>query len=432
MPALFGSIMWGDLGWGDDDPGTLDPFTDLGGNPLALPAQAQAIFGDINEEVESTRIYNMHKKGLRQIDAAGTLLWKRLCAGPERLWADLEALHDRLPSLYNVDEIDDQYLGLLKLSALWTDDTAPVTDDLDADGLRQLISQSPELWDRRGSDGACVEILNAVIGVDAFEANWFDRRWILGLTPIGVGGFDPGVIMLDAGERDTVNVYIADPARSLDRSTVAEAIKLWRPANQRVRVVFCEMFDRFDDTANPKAWTVQGGGEASLSPGFVPVSESTIVYAAADYIEGKSDYLVEAVVTPDSTSGYFALVVRHQPGDPTQSIELRVDMDALTFKVWQDGSQLAGTSTIDLAALGFSFATGYPRTIRAECQGDRFAVWLDNEPIGRFTAASALANGTAGVAAGPGVDAQVSFFKMLPLPGQVMLIGYDGSITTNY
>jgi hypothetical protein len=307
-----------------------------------------------------------------------------------------------------------------------------VTDGLDADGLRQLIWQSPDLWDRRGADGTYVEILNATIGVDAFEANWFDHRWILDVTPLGVGGFDPGIMFLDASEQDMVNVFVSDPARELDRSTVAEAIKLWRTANQRVRVVFCELFDRFDDTTNPKAWMIQGAGEVTLSPGFAPVSESTTVYTAADYIEAKSDYLVEAAVTPDSTAGYFALVMRHQPGDATQTIELRVDMDARTFEVWQDGSQLAGTSTVDLAALGFAFAADYPRTIRAEAQGDRFAVWLDNEPIYRFTTLDALDNGTAGVAAGPGVNAQIRFFKMLPLPGQVMLVGYGGSVTTNY
>ena len=43
--GLFGDILWGDGEWGDEAPQPADPFVDLGGNPLALPAQAQALFG---------------------------------------------------------------------------------------------------------------------------------------------------------------------------------------------------------------------------------------------------------------------------------------------------------------------------------------------------------------------------------------------------
>jgi hypothetical protein len=432
MPSLWGDILWGDGGWGDDDPGVLDPFIDLGGNPLALPAQASAIFGDLATELETSRIYDMHTRGLRDIDAAGNLFWKRLCSGPEREWFKIEQRRDQLPSLYNVDTIDDEFLALLKLSALWTNDTDAATADLSFDSLRQLIAQSPELWDRRGSAGAYVEILNAIIGVDAFEVAWFDRRWVLDQTSLGAWGLDFGIMILDSSERNFINIHLADPGRDIDRSIVAEAVKLWRPVNQRARVVFVELLDRFDDTTNPKLWTVEGVGLATINPGHAVIPDDSIVYTAADYIETKSDYMVRLSIVPDSTAGYFGAVIRHQESSPTDALEFRVDMDGLTFEVYQGGAQLAGTVTVDLEALGFSFVAGYQRELRIEAQDSRFAVWLDNDPVYRFTTDLALPNGSAGALVGPGITGQMTFFEMLPLPGQVLTVGLGGQLSTTY
>lgn len=437
MPALWGDIEWGDSGWGEADSITIGPFTDLGGNELSLPASAQAIFGEQISEGESTRIYDFHIKSVRDIDAAGTLLWKRFCNGPEHVWADIEETIESLTTLYNVDTIDDRFLQFLKLTALWADDTNAITDKLSPSELRQLIAQSPELWDRRGIAGSYTEILNTIIGVDAFEVDWFDRRWVLGDTPLGSDGFDFGAMVLDSSEQRIVDVHLMDTERGVDRELVGEILKLWRPSGERVQVVFAELFDLFADDTNPKSWVVSVGGGAStpatIASGAIAMASDSFVYSLADRMETKRDYLIRAVITPDSLADYFGVAVRHLDSAMGDQIEIRVDPAALTLTIYQNGVQLAGTVTVDLSALGFSFVAGFPRELRVQVMRhealDYFAVWLDNEPVYQFTTSSANATGTAGAIVGAGETASLSFFEMLPLPGETLTVGLGGAIT---
>ena len=274
--SQFGDFQWGNVGWGNFPPQALAPFTDLGGNALASPAQSSAVFGELTADSDTTRIYDLHIRAVRDIDAAGSLFWKRLCAGPELVWADIETRQGELTSLYNVDTIEDGYLKYLKLSAGWTADTDIITEAMSDSALRQLIAQSPELWDRRGAGGAYTEILNATIGVDAWEVDWFDKRWELDASPLGADGFEFGAMVLDKGERYFTDIHVADAGRGIDRQLAAESLKLWRPANERIRVVWVELFDVFDDDSNPNSWQVAtvGGGppvEATVSGGSVTV-----------------------------------------------------------------------------------------------------------------------------------------------------------------
>lgn len=438
MPSLWGDIEWGDGLWGGDDEIELGPFVDLGGNALSLPATAQAICGELETEVESTRIYDYHVKAVKDVDAAGSLLWKRLCAGPEALWAAIETRAERLTSLYNVDTIDDQYLRYLKLSAFWTADTERITDKLSASELRQLIAQSPELWDRRGVAGAYSEILNAIVGIDAFEIDWFDRRWVLDDTPLDADAFDYGIMILEEADRRFTDIHIEDAARALDRELIAEIVKLWRPSGERVQIVFAELFDRFTDAT--RSWAVSVGGDpatdATIANGEVEIPADSIVYTIAAHIEGKSDYMIRAAISPDSLGDYFGVAVRHLDTAPENTLEFRFEPTDLTLTIVQNGVQLAGTDVVDLEALGFNFVAGYAREFRVQIQRsgllDFIAVWLDNEPVYSFTTNLAGATGTAGAIAGPSVSCAMSFFEMLPLPGETLTVGLGGAVTTSY
>lgn len=438
MPSsLWGDIEWGDGGWGEEDLITVGPFSDLGGNDLTLPASAQAIFGELLSDSESSRIYDFHIKAVRDIDRAGTLLWKRLCNGPEHVWIDIEAKIEELTTLYNIDTIDDEFLSFLKLTALWTEDTSSITDKLSASELRQLIAQSPELWDRRGVSGSYTEILNTIIGVDAFEVDWFDRRWVLGDTPLGSDGFDFGAMVLDESDQRIVDVHLMDTARAVDRELVGEILKLWRPSGERVQVVFSELFDLFTDDTNPKSWVVSIAGAASspatIASSAIAMAADSFVYSLADHLDTKSDYMIRAVVTPVSLGDYFGVAVRHLESAMGDQIEIRIDPTARTLTVYQSGVALAGTITVDLAALGFSFVAGFPRELRVQIMRvaalDYFSVWLDNEPVYQFTSALANLTGTAGAIVGAGATASLSFFEMLPLPGETLTVGLGGTIT---
>ena len=139
--------------------------------------------------------------------------------------------------------------------------------------------------------------------------------------------------------------------------------------------------------------------------------------------------MVRATVTPETVAGFMGVVVRHDALDPSTAIELRFNMDALTFEVSQNSAQLAGTTITDISNLGI-FVAGFARSIRVEVQGNRFAVWLDNEPIYRFTTNLANSAGTAGALTGPGVAATMNFFEMQPLPSETMTVGTGGKVET--
>ena len=438
MATKWGDIEWGDLLWGDDAEITPDPFMDLGGNPMALPASSQAVFGELASETESTRIYDAHIKAVRDIDAAGTLFWKRLCAGPELVWAQIEGRMEALTSLYDIDTIEDEFLPFLRLTALWTADTDKLTDKLTASELRQLLAQSPTLWDRRGTTGSYTEILNAIIGVDAFEVDWFDRRWELGVTSVGDNGFDFGAGYLEASDRRVIDIHLADAAREIDRDLVADSLKLWRPSGERINVVFVEMWDRFEDDKN--SWVVSTGGgaaaSATISEGDMTVPSNSIAYPTAAHLSTKSDYMIRASITPDDLADVFGVFVRHDTDAPDDRIEIQVDPAGLTLDIVQDGSTLAGTTSVDLEAIGIGFVAGYARELRVEVQRvgltDHFAVWLDGDPVYRFTTNAANDTGTAGILAGSSTSSVCSFFEMIPLPGEVLTVGLSGAITKTY
>lgn len=423
MPE-WGDFEWGDGGWGDGDPVVIDDIADVGGNGIVGPVE----FGFIGFDGEAPpdlldRIYNFHHESIRRSDV--NLLWKRLCDGFERIWVSIENNLDKIETLWNVSAIDDEFVRYLLPQVGWTDDLADITDRLGVDAVRRLVASAIPLWKRRGASLSSVEALNVIIGVDAWEWDWFDRRFLIGQTRFGhdlapsSGWTDAR--LLSSKARRWSNLRIADAEQALDRELIKRVVNLWRPSGERVLVSYVEFWDRFVDDSKLESWGSFSDGvaaETTIAGGVLAQSDDAVSmhsFARGTALELLSSGSTRARVRP-AGSGWFGVVVGFS-GDLALAIEARFDLDDNTLGVYQDGVLIS--DVVQLKTFGVLLSPDVWRTIRvvAHVPQTHLAIWLDNRLVFEsFSIASRP--GTSGVAHGIGASLECGQFEIAPTPGR--------------
>ena len=431
---VWGQNLWGEGLWGEQDPIILGDFVDAGGNALVLPASIDFLGFSAPESEEFARnvFYEMHLASMRQIDERqGAFFWKRFCEGPEYVRKWLDSKIDELDTLYNIETISDEFVRLMLPQVGWTNEFNSITDKLTDAEVRALIANSATLWKNRGSAGSFIEVLNTIIGIDAWEWSWFDRRWVLGSARLGQDE-DPDswtdLRFTNTASRSTSELRIADPNRTLDRDLIADVLKFWRPTGERISVVFVEFWDRFVDGSKP--WvqydSQSPAGSVAISGGTIQLSNSLVEQHAFPetpaVLLSLESSMVKARVRSSSATGYYGVSVGFD-GTFATSIEVRLYPEFHELRAYQNAGLLF---TFDLIHdYGITLVPNSWYTLRVVADGQRAVIYLDNVKISEANAMGLLVPGTSGVLHGVGSTMECDHFEIIPIPGEAFTVGIN-------
>lgn len=304
-------------------------ISDIASNPLvAGPSATGPMLGFVEPpapaEVLSLRIYDFLIKPIRTADITdGQLFLERYLQGPQEVWETIQTDIFRLLDLWDVVRIPDEFLKYLKNIVGWTPELErPITDRLDDETLRRLISLSVALWKIRGIEDAYVRSTLALVSTRMRVWNWFDLRFILDETIVGEDhqGRDP-YILSTAAEQES-DVRIVDGALDLDRTLILNMLRLFRPSGERLNVYWVDFMDLFLVDGDASQWD---SGGATVDP--IPVADRLLSLVDDTGIEEAQVIVTDALLWGDYVC-YWRL-------RGTQSTPLAAETWGVQF-YWQD------------------------------------------------------------------------------------------------
>jgi hypothetical protein len=215
-------------------------------------------------------------------DEGEDFVW-RWTRGPQQEWEDYQARVESVKDLWDIVNIKDPHLQLLKNILGWTADLENITDRLDDATLRRLLENSWALWKERGPEDTIIDVLRLVTGQRVRIWNWFDFRWVLDETGMGEEhqGRDPWLIELPgppASSEYHFNVRIVDNGL-LDRVLVKDLLSLMRPNGERIELTYIDFLDMFDLIGDDSQWDIPAG-VLDVSGGTAKLSDDTIAEQA--------------------------------------------------------------------------------------------------------------------------------------------------------
>lgn len=383
---------------------SISDITDLAGNPIFAPSRTSVIgFAAASPVFSSNKIYDSHIEGIRSSD--NTLFWKRFCEGPEQVRLSQQDRILELKSLANAGVIEEEHLELLTLTYGWDQvSKASILDKLEDGRLRLVLSQSPELWKRRGAGGSLIEAMNLLIGVRAFERTWFDDRWVLGESAIN----DDANFLLELGRRES-QVFLVDPARVLDKEVIVSIAQKWKPAGERIILTWAEFIDYFDDTS--QGWQAQSGS-FSISDGVMSISSTqNSRIMLPDARSSLADTVTAATFTWSGNSE-FGLLSRSNVA--LSGIEARVS-GLGTARLLHNGLEVG---SVALDSFGILLNPDYNVHLRLEIQDQNVGFYVNNHLTLQFSDNSIQTTGLSGIFAATGVSVEAQSYEVLPLPGE--------------
>jgi len=227
-----------------------DKFQDLAFNQLITGSTSQFLGYETVIEVEilDLEMYRFLTNSIRLEDLQNGLFLKRFLQGFQEIWKTTHTSIFSLKNLWNILAIPDRLLQHMKNIVGWTDDLSDITDQLDYDTLRKLISISIAFWKDRGVESTTISILELLTQAPCRIWNWFDFRWIIDVTQLGEEhqGRDPHIIDIP-GVGDSEyhsNLRITDDGY-LNRQLVESIMKLTRPVGERITVHYLKILERF-------------------------------------------------------------------------------------------------------------------------------------------------------------------------------------------
>lgn len=406
MPDATWSVEWGDATWGEGEASESLGITDLAGNPMTSPSQVSCLgYTNVEAAYSSNRIYDAHIQSIRDADFQAGLFWKRFCEGPERIRVSQKDLILSIANLANANKVSDEHLKFLPLTYGWDQQSkALILDKIESSKLRAVVAQSHDLWDRRGVKGSIIEAMNALVGVRAFEFDWFDKRWLLGQNAI-----EDNACMLSISGRREFQILIADANRQLDRELLVNITKKWRPSGERVTLTFCEFLDFFDDDS--QGWQAQSGA-FSISDGAMAIpGAGTSRVMLPDERSNLSDAIIKSTMTFVGNAE-FGLLARSNV--PLSGVEVRVSALG-TARIINDGLELA---SVDLESFGIFLNAGYPVDLRVHIRDTSVELFVNNVSVLEASEPSMQSSGLMGLYTASGTSLEVQNFQVLPLPGE--------------
>jgi phage tail-like protein len=242
--------------------------------------------------LETSQILNldMYKfiiASIREEDQKSTLLLKRFLIGFQEIWKLTQNRIFQLPDFWDIAEVEDRFLVYVQAIVGWTGKLTKITEVLDNDTLRVLISTSVALWKKRGTEDALNNVLYLTTGAQTRILNWFFYRWILEENKIAQERFGNDIYLIEVpgtaeGYENRSNLRIVDDG-TLNRDLVKNLVKLMRPVSERYTITYVSFLDLFntdDDTSKWNQIEVPGNSpytELIVLNGTAKLENTTIV-----------------------------------------------------------------------------------------------------------------------------------------------------------
>lgn len=196
-----------------------------------------------------TQIYNFLIEEIRKLDQQdGDRFVERYLIGPQTIWETNSEILQTIPNIWSITECPNRLLQYLKNIVGWTSDLDYITDELDYDTLRRLISVSINLWKNRGPEDTINDIIYFTFNSRNRIWNWFDFRWVLDETQLGEDhqGLDPWIIDLPdpevSGTENVSNLRVVEPESKIALEGIVE---LMRALNEVIEITYLKFLDQF-------------------------------------------------------------------------------------------------------------------------------------------------------------------------------------------
>ena len=126
----------------------------------------------------------------------GTRLLERFLMGPQEVWLDLHRAGTSLNTIFDPEEIADDYLESLAHLVGFGKDLVDITGTATNDELRRIVAGAIEFWRQRWLDSGIVAAVRIVTGNRFKVRDYFDFRFVIGETSIAedLKNTDPNMI----------------------------------------------------------------------------------------------------------------------------------------------------------------------------------------------------------------------------------------------
>ena len=159
----------------------------------------------------------------------------------------------------------------------------PAAYALDTTTLRKLAAVAVALWKRKGTTTAYRSIAASLAGSRAVILTWFERRALSGgsasyvYTHGDIGG-TPAVNY--SPPEQVTDVWIADPAGTVDRELIARWLDVVRPATERINLFFASFVDDCGQGIPLWTWNTSGAWSADREARTITARGGAVFQAA--------------------------------------------------------------------------------------------------------------------------------------------------------
>lgn len=374
------------------------------------------------------RMYYFIPHEVRRSDQVdGTALLERFLDGHQSVWETTTSKALSVPNLWDVSLCPDKFLIYLKAIVGWTAKWDSITSGLSNDLLRRLISVSAQLWSKRGSEEALLDVVRLLFKVRCTYTNWFGYRWVLDETELGsdLAGTDPWIVGEPWGSdrAESWSTLRVMDGGSLDRTLLRNVVRLMRAGGERWEIVYLSLVDTFLAARDNTQW----GSGPTVSGGKVQLSDDSIQEAAECIVSGATSwaqYMVTARLagTSAASGGEFGLMFHWQ--DASNHYAFVIDTVAQTFAI----KKVVGGTPATLASVAVSATAlgavydGVYNVFRVvtitEGANIRIKVILDGLVVLEYLDSSApFAQGSVGFYHAVNATIECSYIEVMPLPG---------------
>lgn len=282
-------------------------------------------------------VYKFLHKPLRDIDRdKGDLFLERFLVGVQSEFEQMQDRVGQLKTLNNPATIRSDLLKFLKDQVGFTKDLNNITNNLDENDLRKLITLAVALWKQKGTEPGYENIIRLFVGKSARIFNWFDFRFIVGEKAFGEEqlGADswfisvPGVVASEDESNNVVSLYTFE-GNAKDRSLSRNDAFLHSPYN---------------------FYTTPSSGFPAGSEKYLALQGGVVKVNTLPEYDFSGSFTVEMFFRSGITEGLKTLFYKKDSSGKGIKIEINKSSNTVQFQL-DDGTTVISDSLITVADL---------------------------------------------------------------------------------
>lgn len=382
-------------------------------------------------EVLPLKKYDFLIREIREQDRLnGNQFVERFLEGGQAVWEETISKIFSVKNLWSVEDCPDDYLEYLKAIVGWTGSAASLTNNLEPASLRRLISLSTDLWRKRGTETAIIDVLNVFVPSRVRIWNWFDVRWMT--DEVGFDemrrGFDPWLFSMpleESAPEHWSTIRMVDPGEDM-RATVRKVVDLMRPLGENFLVVYLLFLDLFEIDGDLSQWDASESSGAVVDGGTLQLTDSSreVVLANVTGSELWSESMIFARLkgTKAGLSGKGLRVDFLNKGGFGYCVYLDLFENKLVLASTED-FELTTIDSFDFSTVPYELQENvwYGIRIQTSWESDDLRVIVFEGGVERINCLIDSGDvvseeGTAGLGHESGVTLEVSDFEVLGLP----------------